>query len=303
MTQNNPFLKVKTRSIVFWLIVAVPLSLFLVGIIGGLVSLIYQPSDLKINFKDPLFSTIAFSVLIYFLVIIWFLYYQKRSQLKLKFIFGELPPVKQCLYWMLLVIPILFFSMGAGQVIYYLVSLVDPKLVKSLIEQRLFITAKETNYPLIYNGIQFVSIVILAPLLEEVLFRGIILQRWSVKWSVVSGIILSSLFFGLLHFNVLGLFNFGLVMALLYLRTHSLWLPIILHSLNNLIAVSLDLTAVVFKNGAAFYTVEELQSTWWQGLIAIALALPWLILFWRNNWQTARRTLPYFANRDRLRVE
>lgn len=303
MTQNNPFLKVKTRSIVFWLIVAVPLSLFLVGIIGGLVSFIYQPSDLKINFKDPLFSTIAFSVLIYFLVIIWFLYYQKRSQLKLKFIFGELPPVKQCLYWMLLVIPILFFSMGAGQVIYYLVSLVDPKLVKSLIEQRLFITAKETNYPLIYNGIQFVSIVILAPLLEEVLFRGIILQRWSVKWSVVSGIILSSLFFGLLHFNVLGLFNFGLVMALLYLRTHSLWLPIILHSLNNLIAVSLDLTAVVYKNGSAFYTVEELQSTWWQGLIAIALALPWLILFWRNNWQTARQTLPYFANRDRLRVE
>ena len=169
----------------------------------------------------------------------------------------------------------------------------------SLIAERLFLTAQETNFPVIYNSIQFISIVILAPLLEEILFRGIILQRWSVKWSILSGIVFSSLVFGFLHFNFLGLFNFGLVMALLYLRTQSLLLPIMVHVLNNLIAVGIEVWATVFKNGEAFYTLEQLQASWWQGLVAIALALPWLILFWRNNWQTARHTLPYFANRDR----
>ena len=299
MGHNDPFLRVKARSIFFWLILAIPLLVFLSELMQFGVKWWQQSTNSTIRADDPLFATLVANIFIYAIVIVWLFYQQQRSRLRLKFIFGQLPPLKQCLYWLLLVIPVLMFSLGSGQVIYYVVSLSDPKLVTSLISTRLFLTAQETSYPIIYNSIQFISIVILAPLLEEILFRGIILQRWSVKWSILSGIFFSSLVFGCLHFNCLGLFNFGLVMALLYLRTQSLLLPIMVHALNNLMAVSLEVWATVFKHGEAFYTLEQLQSSWWQGLIAIALALPWLVLFWRNNWQIARYTLPYFANRDR----
>ncbi len=300
MAHNDPFLRVKARGIFFWLILAIPLLVFLSELMQFGVKLWQQTNNSTIRAEDPLFVTLVGNTFIYLIVIVWLFYHQKRSRLRLEFIFGQLPPFRQCLYWLLLVIPILMFSLGSGQIIYYVVSLSDPQLVTSLIGERLFLTAQQTNYPVIYNTVQFISIVILAPLLEEILFRGIILQRWSVKWSILSGIFFSSLVFGCLHFNFLGLFNFGLVMALLYLRTQNLFLPIMVHGLNNLIAVGLEVWATVLKNGEAFYTVEQLQSSWWQGLVAMILALPWLILFWRNNWQLARHTLPYFANRDRL---
>ena len=138
----------------------------------------------------------------------------------------------------------------------------------------------------------------LAPLIEEILFRGILLQRWSVKWGILPGILVSSVVFGCLHFNSIGLINFGLVVALLYLRSKTLFLPIIFHALNNSIAVIMEVSVLFSQKQETFYTLEQIQTSWWQGLVAIALSSPFLIWFWRNNWQFMDRTLPYFANRD-----
>ncbi len=66
-------------------------------------------------------------------------------------------------------------------------------------------------------------------LLEEIVFRGVILRRWACKWGVPRALLFSSLLCGLCVFSlesaVLGYF-----LGLLYLRSGSLWLPIAVHA-------------------------------------------------------------------------
>ena len=301
MTSKSPFIKVTARSIIFWLLVGTPLLTVALEVIELSLKSVLTASNLNlaaINFQDPVFTIVIANGFFYSLIVSWMWFHVKRSRLQLKFIFGQLTYSGNWQRYLLMLIPVLLFSLGSGRIIYYLASLIDPKIVTSIIEKKLFLTATETAFPGIYNLLQAASIIVLAPLIEEILFRGILLQRWSVKWGILPGILVSSMVFGCLHFNSIGLINFGLVMALLYLRSKTLFLPIIFHALNNLVAVMMEVSVLFSKRQETFYTLEQIQTSWWQGLVAIALSLPFLIWFWRNNWQLMDRTLPYFANRD-----
>ncbi len=107
-----------------------------------------------------------------------------------------------------------------------------------------FIPAPENLNQIISDMIQmpilaFVTIVVLAPLLEELLFRGIILDGYLKNYSPVNSILISAFLFALIHGNLaqgIGAFVMGIVMGLLYWRTKSLLLCIALHFTNNLTA-------------------------------------------------------------------
>ena len=79
---------------------------------------------------------------------------------------------------------------------------------------------------------QFIVVGLLAPIAEEVVCRGILLNRlcsWMPKWPAV---IVGSAIFGLIHFNLFqGLYAFmiGIAFSLLYLRYRNLLIPIIGH--------------------------------------------------------------------------
>ena len=76
--------------------------------------------------------------------------------------------------------------------------------------------------------------VIAAALVEEVLWRGLVYQRWAHAWSApVGALFAAALPFALMHGHVLGAFVFAGVTTLLYLRTRSLWIPIAVHALGN----------------------------------------------------------------------
>jgi uncharacterized protein len=82
--------------------------------------------------------------------------------------------------------------------------------------------------------LQFVCVVIMAPLAEEFVFRGIILNRWIEKWGVTKALIASSCLFGLLHpLNMIGISMLGLVFGILYLRYQNLWVVFFCHALHN----------------------------------------------------------------------
>lgn len=81
-----------------------------------------------------------------------------------------------------------------------------------------------------------VSAVVLAPILEEMLFRGVVQGSVTKRFGPVVGIIVSALVFGIVHINpiqVVGAFSIGLVLGYIYHRTKTLWSVIILHFLNN----------------------------------------------------------------------
>ena len=80
--------------------------------------------------------------------------------------------------------------------------------------------------------------VIMAPIFEEIVFRGIIQKGLINKgMNSATAIIISSVVFGLVHGNpwqFVGAVLLGCVLGLVYHKTKSLLLPILLHAFNNL---------------------------------------------------------------------
>lgn len=84
----------------------------------------------------------------------------------------------------------------------------------------------------------FLLVSVLAPVLEEVFFRGILFTSFRKKWNVTTGLILSSVLFALLHpfpLSFLPIFVLGSVYTILTIECKSLIPNIIAHSLNNTI--------------------------------------------------------------------
>jgi hypothetical protein len=87
-------------------------------------------------------------------------------------------------------------------------------------------------------------VVVAAPLSEEIFFRGFMyggLRRRLAPWAAA---LVSGLVFGMLHFTgpdsigvIPPLAVLGALLALLYERTGSLWPPILLHAVNNALAL------------------------------------------------------------------
>ncbi|MCQ2737308.1 MAG: CPBP family intramembrane metalloprotease [archaeon] len=113
----------------------------------------------------------------------------------------------------------------------------------------------DLNYP-IYVLMYFLAVVILSPIVEELLFRGIILRKLNTDYnfSIPFAILISSLLFGLCHSfgGILSAFVFGICMSVLYLKTKNILVPILAHTLNNLISFILAFTRIeyfILSNG------------------------------------------------------
>lgn len=95
------------------------------------------------------------------------------------------------------------------------------------------------NGSVLFNTFTFISAVILAPIFEELIFRGMILQVLS-KYNKVFAILVTSLLFGLLHLNMtqaVPAFFMSLILCYMCLKTDSLLVTILAHAGNNLLAL------------------------------------------------------------------
>ncbi len=90
-----------------------------------------------------------------------------------------------------------------------------------------------------YNGLfGFLTIVIAAPVLEELIFRGIILEGLLKRYSPLKSILFSSFLFGLVHLNpwqLISAMMIGSFSGWVYYRSRNLNYSIFIHFINNLI--------------------------------------------------------------------
>jgi len=283
---ENPFLNFKARNLLFGgflLSVAIGLALDLIS------------SFSSFNSDDPVFGPLIYC-LTFLLLSLWTVLQLHRQQIKVKQLIGHLPSHYPWLPTFGIVISILLFSLGSGQLFYYALSFSNPALVEWLLTQKTFLSGSETVAPLFHNLLIIFTFFIVAPVTEEFIFRGVLLHRWTAKWGVTPALLISAVLFGLLHANIVGLFVFGLMMALLYLKTRTLIVPIICHALNNFVAVGLELAS---QNSDATETIDvltQLRAYWWVGIVYIVLSAPWLITFSYKNWPKQSLFLPYFTN-------
>ena len=85
-----------------------------------------------------------------------------------------------------------------------------------------------------------VGAVLLGPILEEIIFRGVILRGLLTKYSPKYAIVFSAIIFGLIHgkpLQIWGAFIIGLILGYVYYKTKSIGTTILLHSFVNLIVL------------------------------------------------------------------
>jgi len=91
------------------------------------------------------------------------------------------------------------------------------------------------------------AVVIVAPLFEEIMFRGIIYDALSKKMNVYISIIIAGVLFGIYHLNIFqGTYAslIGIVMGFSLVWTKSIWAPIIIHFVNNLVSIFLSYSVI-----------------------------------------------------------
>ena len=145
----------------------------------------------------------------------------------------------------------------------------------------------------------FLSVVIIAPLSEEFIFRGLIFQRWSVKWGITAGILTSSILFRIIHADMFipERMISGAIYAIIYCKIKMLIAPIILHALNNFL---------VFINTVINDTTQQTTITYnvtveylWHSAVYMLLATPALLYFLKLP--NTINNLPYVLNQKSIR--
>ena len=87
----------------------------------------------------------------------------------------------------------------------------------------------------------FAIVGVLAPVGEEIFFRGFLLTALVSAIGGLRGAVVSSAVFSVAHLNVgtlFPIFVMGMLLSWLYLRTGSIWPPIVAHAAQNLLALT-----------------------------------------------------------------
>ena len=103
----------------------------------------------------------------------------------------------------------------------------------------------------LYQGgiwFELLTVGIVGPVMEELLFRGVIQKRLQDYSRPVTAAIISALIFGAIHGNMLQFiyaFVFGLGFAFVYSKYHTVWAPILAHCAGNITSVVLTETPIL----------------------------------------------------------
>ncbi|MCW2573583.1 MAG: hypothetical protein JWO88_3641 [Frankiales bacterium] len=125
-------------------------------------------------------------------------------------------------------------------------------------------------------GIAMLPIVgVVGPFVEEIVFRGFLLRAWARRWGWMTGMMLTSLAFGLFHPYLAAAFVSAVIFACVFRRTGSLWAAIAVHGIGN--------TLLWYPFAGRFILPSESTaniaslSTWWFNLaclLAVVIAVP-----------------------------
>lgn len=121
------------------------------------------------------------------------------------------------------------------------------------------------------------AVVVVAPLTEELLFRGLLLRGLLAHTTPLRAIAISAVLFAALHLNpwqVPTALVAGILTGWIYLRTRSLTLCIFAHALNNtLVLVATGLPFVIAGYNQPHGPDVTLHQPWWFNLLGLLLAV------------------------------
>ena len=280
METKNAFDSIKIRSLAFWMVLSLIIIIIIMGTMGS-------------ELDGPL-GDIILMFLFYAIIVVWIMWKFRSFDVDYKKIIGKFPPDYKW-WWILGIVALLiFFSVGTIWLLFYPLSFIAPSYVNGFLNENSFYTTADTTSPLVYNFLVVLITVLIAPIVEEFLFRGVIMQRLAVKWGITAGVLISSFIFGILHGDIIGAFVFGIFMSLLYINTRTLLVPIACHILNNGLAFGLSFIGILLGESETATTVAQFQSDILY-VIPLLVTTPIVIYFVYKNWPKKDTKLPYLA--------
>ncbi|BDU51259.1 CPBP family intramembrane glutamic endopeptidase [Haliovirga abyssi] len=216
---------VKFSVIVYILVIIITIIAML--FMFGIISIYNELFTKNFNFNNKiLFGIIGIISEIIVLIIIYEKGYMKNISIKIN---KKISKEKL----------ILLFYLVLGVLCYILIfnNTVDV-LIERFLKQSILNLQNMVNEEGIVTFI-FTSVTI-GPIFEEVVNRGIILKKLTLKYKNSTSIIVSALIFAISHFNIaqgINAFFLGIIFAIVYLKTNSLKTVIFMHCINNLIVI------------------------------------------------------------------
>lgn len=99
----------------------------------------------------------------------------------------------------------------------------------------------DSGFGILAYVLDFILAVVIAPISEELLYRGVLFNRLKIRKGVYWGLLISSIIFGIGHYygedpfmHVISAMIFGMLMCALYLKTDNIMICMAVHFLSNL---------------------------------------------------------------------
>lgn len=266
---TSAFDRLQARRLLLWLVAA---TLIVAVAVVGTARVAAGPGD-SVAIDERLVSmltTLAGALVVVALA--------RHARLDWRRVFGSWPTSDQ-LPLVLVIVPVALLTFGMTLAVYIPLSYVAPGLVRRLIlePRSLFEVTTVAQWALL-----MLVGAVAAPMGEEVLFRGLLMQRWARRWGTMTGVVASSALFALLHEEWVGHFAFGVALCALYLRTRRLWVPMLAHALNNAIFLAPQLGHALHHTREPVQTLADFRgdAPWIAPLLAAAALTGWLYLRW-----------------------
>lgn len=198
----------------------------------------------------------------------------RRSKAPLKEIF----PLK--LFNPLIILPLITFFWGAHNILEEINTAIEIVLPAPPWFWELFSKIFESDFG--WWG-AFFKVVIMAPVIEELIFRGIILNGLRKNYPTVTAVFVSALLFSLFHLNpwqMPATLVLGLLLGWILIRTRSIILAILGHALNNLL-VLLTVTYYQQINSHAVYLMDNDEKLLISGMVIL---LSIILIYFSTLW-------------------
>ncbi|MGI9490578.1 MAG: CPBP family intramembrane glutamic endopeptidase [Geminicoccaceae bacterium] len=263
---------------------AMPASLVVIIIVSTTVAAVIVMLSLGLDPDEPLQGAVLGS-LFYLIAVALLCFASRKTRGSSRLPFGASNSRTALGHAALLGIPLVGISVALLYAIYIPLSFVFPELVVwwVLDQQPLFWINSDSTY-IVASVINAIILVIIAPVVEEIIFRGYLLHRIIIKIGTIEAILISSILFGLLHVDFAGAVIFGVILCCMTLYSRSLKGPMLAHGCNNLIVMMWTLCEGLYEGELVWtMSLDEFYDTWWIGLAGGVIALPWLIWAWCNR--------------------
>ncbi len=239
-------------------------------IVFALLILVARSSEKLLESTFHIQNSSFINILIFYILPVTWIFYEYRKH---RVSFSEFINKNETFNLVqVLCITIMLSVFSYGYLILYMYSFawITPEFIMNALREPIVDSAGGYVY-------QFIMVVFIAPIVGEFVFRGFLLQRFAAKWGTSIAIIAVASLFAMLHVDFLGAAVFSIVLSIVYIRTKSLLMPIVIHMLNN--AFVIGASFLVSREKIMSFADFSNYTTFFPGLLIFITGLNLVLIF------------------------